>query len=254
VSGRRWSGWAVGAAICTAHALAHPADVQSLVLWGAHARLLREVDYPAGWSREFLAEVLAGVDREWASGAGVGVMNPSLAGDERYRSWFVRNARAAASPAQARELFQLCAAIDLRPALADVTVPTLLLHREDDPWLSVEHSHYVAGRIPGARLVVLPGVDHWPWIGDAEAVLMEIEAFLTGVQRRRDRPPWGPEALTRREREVIALAVQGLSAREIGERLFIGERTAETHIANAYRTLGVASRVELVRRAVELGL
>jgi DNA-binding CsgD family transcriptional regulator len=48
--------------------------------------------------------------------------------------------------------------------------------------------------------------------------------------------------------------VQGLSAREIGERLFIGERTAEMHIANAYRKLGVASRVELVRRAVELGL
>jgi DNA-binding NarL/FixJ family response regulator len=97
-------------------------------------------------------------------------------------------------------------------------------------------------------------VDHWPWIGDAEAVLMEIEAFLTGVRRRRDRPPWGPEALTRRECEVIALAVQGLGAREIGERLFIGERAAETHIANAYRKLGVASRVELVRRAVELGL
>ncbi len=55
------------------------------------------------------------------------------------------------------------------------------------------------------------------WIGDAEAVLIEIEAFLIGVRRsRRDRPPSGPEALTRREREVAALAVQGLSAHDIG--------------------------------------
>jgi pimeloyl-ACP methyl ester carboxylesterase/DNA-binding CsgD family transcriptional regulator len=247
-------GVAVGAAICTSYALTHPADVTSLVLWGGHARLLRETDYPAGWTPEFFDGVLAGVDREWATGGGIGAMNPSLAGDDRYRSWFVRHARAAASPAQARELFQLCAAVDLRETLAHVCVPTLLLHRADDPWLSVEHSRYVAGRIPDARLVVLPGVDHWPWIGDADAVLIEIEAFVTGVRRRRHRAPSGPEALTRREREVAAMAVQGLSARDIGRRLSIGERTAETHITNVYRKLCVASRLELVRRASELGL
>jgi len=248
-------GVAVGAAICTAYALRHPANVRSLVLWGGHARLLRAPDYPAGWSEEFLAEVLAGIDRNWADGAGIGMMNPTLAGDERYRSWFVRNARAAAGPAEARELFRLCAAVDFRAALGDVTVPTLLLHHADDPWLSAEHSRYVASRIRGAELVVLPGVDHWPWIGDADAVLGEIEAFLTGVRRsRRSRPPWGPEALTRREREVATLAVQGLSAHDIGGRLFISERTAETHIANAYRKLGVGSRLELVRRASEWGL
>lgn len=247
-------GVAVGAAICTSYALAHPEAVKSLVLWGGHARLLHDTGYPAGWTRDFFHNVLAGVDQEWATGAGIGVMNPSLAGDDRYRSWFVRHARAAASPAQARELFQLCASVDLRDTLVDVSVPTLLLHRENDPWLSVKHSRYVAERIPGARLVVLPGVDHWPWIGDAHAVLSEIEAFVTGARPRRHRAPTGPDSLTRREREVAAMAVQGLSARDIGRRLFIGERTAETHIANVYRKLCVASRLELVRRAPEFGL
>ena len=147
------------------------------------------------------------------------------------------------------------AAVDLRGALPTLTTPTLLLHRRDDPWLSVEHSRYVAGRIPGARLVVLPGVDHWPWIGDADAVLTEVEAFVTGHRpSRRERPAWGPESLTHREREVVHLAVRGLSAAEIGARLFISERTVETHVANAYRKLGIGSRIELLRRAVEVGI
>jgi DNA-binding CsgD family transcriptional regulator len=53
---------------------------------------------------------------------------------------------------------------------------------------------------------------------------------------------------------VARLASEGCSAREIAQRLFIGERTVETHLANAYAKLGVASKLDLVRRARELGL
>ncbi|MFJ9370327.1 alpha/beta fold hydrolase [Nocardia sp. NPDC101769] len=248
-------GVAVGAAMCTLFALRYPDRVRSLVLWDAHARLLASDDYPAGWSEEFFRFVLDGVANSWATGFGIEVMNPTLAGDERYRSWFVRHARAAASPAQVKELFRLCADTDLRPLLGDVHARTLLLHHTDDPWMSVEHSRYLATRITGSKLVELPGVDHWPWIGDMDAALIEIEEFVTGVRRSsRDRPAWGPDALTRREREVLGHAALGLSARDIATRLFIGERTAETHIANAYAKLGIASRAELIRRASEFGV
>jgi DNA-binding CsgD family transcriptional regulator len=64
----------------------------------------------------------------------------------------------------------------------------------------------------------------------------------------------GPDALTRREREVARLAAEGRSAKEIAEQLFIGERTVETHLANAYAKLGVGSKVELVRLAAQLEL
>jgi class 3 adenylate cyclase/ATP/maltotriose-dependent transcriptional regulator MalT len=59
----------------------------------------------------------------------------------------------------------------------------------------------------------------------------------------------GPGALTSRELEVVQLAIEGLATREIGERLFIGRRTVETHLTNAYAKLGIRSRVELVRIA-----
>ena len=64
----------------------------------------------------------------------------------------------------------------------------------------------------------------------------------------------GPGSLTRREREVAELAVQGMSAKEIAGALFVGERTVETHLGNVYAKLGVESKLDLVRRADELGI
>ena len=64
----------------------------------------------------------------------------------------------------------------------------------------------------------------------------------------------GVESLTKREREVATLAAQGYTAREIGARLHIGERTVETHVANICSKLGLKAKVELVRAAPRLGL
>ncbi len=68
-----------------------------------------------------------------------------------------------------------------------------------------------------------------------------------------DEPPTGLTALSQREREVASLAAQGYTARQISERLFIGERTVETHLAHAYAKLGISSRLELTRIASKLG-
>ena len=77
---------------------------------------------------------------------------------------------------------------------------------------------------------------------------------LGGAGRRLAARASGPAALTRREREVARLAAQGLTAREVAERLSVAERTVEGHLANAYAKLGVSSKLELVRSARELGL
>jgi pimeloyl-ACP methyl ester carboxylesterase/DNA-binding CsgD family transcriptional regulator len=248
-------GVAVGAGLCVHHAVQHPERVSALVLFAAHARLLCGPGYPAGWSAERYAAVLEQIDGGWSDGAVVAMMNPSVASDERFRSWFRRYCRAGASPGQVRRVFETCAAMDLVPLLDRLDVSTLLLHRIDAGWLSLEGSRFLEERIRGARLVELAGSDHWPWIGDADRVLAEVETFVTGRRPSpRRRPASGPEALTQREREVMRLAAEGASARAIGDRLCISERTAEAHIAHAYLKLGIHSRVELARRAEAFGL
>jgi DNA-binding NarL/FixJ family response regulator len=62
------------------------------------------------------------------------------------------------------------------------------------------------------------------------------------------------DLLTLREREVFQLAAQGLSNAEIGERLTISPRTAETHRANLLRKLGLQTQTDLVRYALDRGI
>jgi class 3 adenylate cyclase/ATP/maltotriose-dependent transcriptional regulator MalT len=92
-----------------------------------------------------------------------------------------------------------------------------------------------------------------------QAVVRRQEALdalsaLGSRGRRRKAELLGAASLSKRELEVARLAAEGCSAREIADRLFIGERTVETHLANAYIKLGVSSKLDLVRRGPELGI
>lgn len=82
-------------------------------------------------------------------------------------------------------------------------------------------------------------------------VIRPVSASRTAPARPR---PCYVQPLTLRERQVMTLWMGGLSAREVGNRLFISERTVESHVGNGYRKLGINSRIELVKRAAEFGL
>jgi pimeloyl-ACP methyl ester carboxylesterase/DNA-binding CsgD family transcriptional regulator len=233
-----------------------PERTSALIAYGSYARWMRDDDYPWGRTPEQYEDFLAGIDRAWETGEWWMRHNPTALAEEPYRRWWARYLRAAASPGMAAALVRMNSQIDVRDILPAVSVPTLVLHRTNELWFDIGNARYLAQRIPGAKLVELPGIDHVPWVGDAEAVLREVEGFLVGARARRRGPAFGigTAALTQREREIVRLAVDGQTALAIARRLYISDRTVETHLANAYVKLGVASRLELARRADELGL
>ena len=245
-----------GGALSIAFASAHPDRAASLILYGSYAKKVAANDYPWGLAPAKLEEFLERFDEAWATGAWWDIVNPNLPPDPESQERWGRYLRVAASPRMARDLMRINGQIDVRDLLPTIGVPTLVLHRTDDRWVDVGNGRYLAANIAQARLVELPGTDHRPWLDDADTVLDEVEAFVTGARSRprHAKVLMGAGALSRREMEVVRLAVQGESASEIGRHLFLSERTIETHLGNAYAKLGVSSKLELVRRAADLGL
>jgi class 3 adenylate cyclase len=107
---------------------------------------------------------------------------PSLADDPSAVEFTARMERSAASPAMVQQIFEMFLDIDVRAILPTIHVPTLVLHRYGDRVVNRRAGKALAAQIPGARYVELPGIDHLPWAGDSEAVLGEIEEFLTGAR------------------------------------------------------------------------
>jgi pimeloyl-ACP methyl ester carboxylesterase/DNA-binding CsgD family transcriptional regulator len=245
-----------GGPLAILFACAYPERTAALVAYGSYARWKADVDYPWGRTAEQMTAFLAGIDRDWENGEWWIQKNPTAFADARYRKWYARYLRAAASPGMAMALVRMNAQLDVRDSLPLVKAPTLILHRTHEEWFEVGNGRYLAEHIPGAKLVELPGIDHVPWVGEAEPVLDEVEVFLTGTRIRPRGSAFGigPQALSRREREIARMAIAGETAVAIARRLFISDRTVESHLANAYVKLGVASRLELVRRAEELGI
>jgi class 3 adenylate cyclase len=166
-------------------AAAHPDRVTALVLHGAMGRTTEAPDYPwaspADALRESVAEFIAPHWGQDAEGM-VELFAPSLADDPKAVEFTARMERSAASPAMVQQIFEMFLDIDVRGILPTINVPTLVLHRRGDRVVNRRAGKELAAEIPHARYVELPGIDHVPWAGDPEAVLGEIEEFLTGAR------------------------------------------------------------------------
>jgi class 3 adenylate cyclase len=166
-------------------AATHPERVSALVLHGAMGRTTEAPDYP--WAspaealRESAAEFIAPYWGQDARGM-VELFAPSFAEDPQAVELTARMERSAASPAMVQQIFEMFLDIDVRSILPTIHVPTLLLHRRGDRVVNRRAGEELAAQIPGARYVELSGIDHLPWAGDSDAVLGEIEEFLTGAR------------------------------------------------------------------------
>jgi pimeloyl-ACP methyl ester carboxylesterase len=175
-------GHSEGGPMALLFAAAHPERTTALVAFGIFATRLRKPDYPWAPSAEERAAWIERVEREWGGDVDLATLAPSMAGDPAFRAWWASYLRSGASPGAAAALGRMNSAIDVRDVLPAVRVPTLVMHRTGDLDVNVEEGRWIAARIPGARFVELPGADHFPWVGDADRVVDEIQEFLTGVR------------------------------------------------------------------------
>jgi class 3 adenylate cyclase len=152
-------------------------------LFSTFASYVQDDDCPWGAPSDFIDQLPQFMAEVWGTGVTVDVIAPSRRHDDRLRNWFARGERLAMSPARAGHSLRGLVKQDVRDALGTVRVPTLVIHRRDDRYIRVEAGRYLADHIPGAKYVELAGIDNELWAGDYDAVLDEIEEFLTGARQ-----------------------------------------------------------------------
>lgn len=107
--------------------------------------------------------------------------------DDRFPKWWARFERLGASPGAWRQLQEIFWHMDVRQVLPNIHASTLVLHRSGDLVVDVGQGRAIGRTIPGAKFVELAGENHIPFLGDRDAIVDEIEEFLTGVRPPPDR-------------------------------------------------------------------
>jgi class 3 adenylate cyclase/pimeloyl-ACP methyl ester carboxylesterase len=165
-------------------AATHPHRFERLILFGAAPCWRRNDEISWAWSDEEWEDAFAAY-RFWTSiqdyyEGYVRTAAPSLIGDPVTTRLLAALGMLTNGPLASEAESRRFSDIDVRPLLPVITVPTLVLHRTDDPVEPIESGRFLAERIPNATLVELPGEDGLPWIGEAGPVLAEIERVVTG--------------------------------------------------------------------------
>jgi pimeloyl-ACP methyl ester carboxylesterase/class 3 adenylate cyclase len=175
-------GGARASAMAMLFAATHPQRTSALVLYAPVAKTVSTPDFSHGKSPEEQEAFFQRFVHDMGTGSNVELMSPSMAKDGRFVTWWARFERSVASPSAFEELGRILADIDVRQVLPAIHVPTLVIHRRGDRIVLERQARYVAEQIEGARLAVLPGEDHIPFAGDVDAIVDEVEAFVTGAR------------------------------------------------------------------------
>jgi pimeloyl-ACP methyl ester carboxylesterase/DNA-binding CsgD family transcriptional regulator len=244
-----------GGAPCIRYAVRHPERVARLVLYGAYAQ---------GWARRGTPDAAL----EYNSitelmRVGWGRNNPVFrqvftsrfvpdATDEQL-AWFNDLCLKTASGPNAARLFSSRSEIDVVDLLPRVQAPTLILHAREDAAVPLSQGHLLASGIPNAEFVELDSrnhilLEHEPaWTRFKDAVL-----DFTGAPAAVGEDP-AFDALSPREREILALITEGLGNAEIASRLSISDKTVRNHVSNVFDKLGVWSRAQAIVFARDRG-
>jgi class 3 adenylate cyclase len=169
-----------GGAMAITFAAGHPERIEALVLFHSLGRR----DFESEAEKVAVDELVASVQEElWGTPELVPFTVPSIEGDPAQSAWLAKYMRATMTPrARAALVRSQASAADVDFILPSLRVPTLVMSRTGYEPMPMESVRALARQIPDARLVELPGVDVWPQTQEADLILDEVEAFVTGVE------------------------------------------------------------------------
>ncbi len=172
-----------GGSFAIMFAATYPERTHSLVLINALARVFHGPDYPVGFSQDELARVATMfVEQYGTTGRVLDFTAPSVADDQRFRSWWVKFLRSTMPPGMVKELIAWQHRVDVTSVLGTINVPTLVIHRKENRYHKVEFGKWIAERIPGSKWIELDGADSLPFhVGDFGKILDHVESFVTGT-------------------------------------------------------------------------
>jgi pimeloyl-ACP methyl ester carboxylesterase/DNA-binding CsgD family transcriptional regulator len=226
-------------------ASSHPRRVSHLMLWGAYVTGASVLGIP-----EFRS--MATVLREnWRVYTDMYAQVAFGWPDSETASQYAELMREAITHETMLKGVRQMAAIDVTEAARALRVPTLVMTRRGATISGVAEARSLAGLIPGARLSIIDGSSHAPFLENPADVTAAIRAFVAAPQTRR---PAALASLTHREMQVLQLLAAGRTGKEIAAVLGVSLATAQRHTANIYAKIGARGRVEAVAYAFEHGL
>ena len=163
-------------------AATYPERTLGIIIDGSYPSALRRPGYPWGMNPEDHAGMLERARDTWGRVISMARYCPTQVDNPEVARWWATFTQMSASPGDAVDLLRMNTTIDIRDVLPAIRVPTLIIHAIGDKVAPIEAGRYFAEHIPNAKYLELDSVDHWPYFGDADLVLGEIQEFLTGVR------------------------------------------------------------------------
>lgn len=171
-------GLAVPAAIELAASF--PKLVTHLVLMNGFARQTYSDDYPMGHAEDELRGVVKDILDGSESSALTQLLNPDVSDDDVFHRFAARGGQIGASRGSAEAIYLSLADLDVRDRLAEISAPTLVLHRKESRFYTVDHGRYLADHIPDATFLELEGSNQIAYLGDLDTWLTAAERFIVG--------------------------------------------------------------------------